>query len=91
MAPLYTLFRNAWFVDDLYNAFFVGGGKVLALAMSGPVDNMFIDGVVNGVAGTIRWLGAELGRIQTGFVRNYALAILAGVVVIVGYMMRVGV
>ena len=28
--------------------------------------------------------------IQTGFVRNYALAILAGVVVILGYMMRAG-
>ena len=60
------------------------------MALSGPVDNWVVDGAVRGVAATVRWAGLELGSIQTGFVRNYALAILAGVVVILGYMMRAG-
>ena len=42
---------------------------------------------MNGVAGTIRWLGVELGRIQTGFVRNYALGVAAGAVAIFAFML----
>ncbi|HEY3110517.1 MAG TPA: proton-conducting transporter membrane subunit, partial [Chloroflexota bacterium] len=89
-AGLYAFLRNAWYIDDLYRGALVVPGRVLAMALSGPVDNWVVDGAVRGVAATVRWIGAELGSIQTGFVRNYALAILAGVVVILGYLMRAG-
>ncbi|HZQ98982.1 MAG TPA: NADH-quinone oxidoreductase subunit L [Chloroflexota bacterium] len=89
LAPIHTLLRNAYYVDDLYAAALVGGGRVLSLGLSGT-DNLVVDGAVNGVAGTVRWLGVELSRVQSGFVRNYALAILAGVIIIVGYMSRAG-
>jgi NADH-quinone oxidoreductase subunit L len=87
---LYHFLRNGWYFDDLYRGALVVPGRALALALSGPVDNWVVDGVVRGVAATVRWVGTELGSIQTGFVRNYALAILAGVVVILGYLMRAG-
>jgi NADH-quinone oxidoreductase subunit L len=90
MGGVYELLRNGWYIDDLYRGALVVPGRVLAMALSGPVDTWVVDGAVRGVAATVRWVGAELGAIQTGFVRNYALAILAGVVVILGYMMRAG-
>ena len=90
MPALHGLLSNAYYVDQFYSTFLLAPGRAIALALSGPVDNGVIDGIVNVVGGTVRWLGIEIGRIQTGFVRNYALAILAGVVVIVGYLMRVG-
>ena len=45
-----------------------------------------VDGAVNGSAGTIAWLSAHLRKLETGFLQNYALAILLGVVLIAGYL-----
>jgi NADH-quinone oxidoreductase subunit L len=51
-------------------------------------DTQFIDGfIVNTVlAGGTQWLSMTLRRIQNGFVRSYALSVLLGVVLIVGYL-----
>jgi NADH-quinone oxidoreductase subunit L len=49
------------------------------------VDDKGVDGAVNGSAGIIAYLSAHLRKLETGFVQNYALAILLGVVVITGY------
>jgi NADH-quinone oxidoreductase subunit L len=80
------MLRSGYYVDAFYSQLLVIPGRVGALALAGPIDNWVVDGVVRGVVALVRWGGLELGRIQTGFVRNYALAILAGVIVIVGYM-----
>jgi NADH-quinone oxidoreductase subunit L len=51
-------------------------------------DTQFIDGfIVNTViAGGTQWLSTILRKIQNGFVRSYALSVLLGVVLIVGYL-----
>jgi NADH-quinone oxidoreductase subunit L len=46
------------------------------------VDNKVVDGVVNGTAGLVGVVAAQLRRTQTGFVRSYALVMVLGVVVI---------
>jgi hypothetical protein len=40
---------------------------------------------VNGAGGAVRGLAGAARRVQTGFVRNYALAFLAGVVGVLVY------
>ena len=46
---LYTLFKNKWYFDDIYNAVFVR--PCLAFArFCGQVDKVLIDGLVNGSA-----------------------------------------
>jgi NADH-quinone oxidoreductase subunit L len=50
------------------------------------VDENVVDGAVNGSATTIGWLSSHLRKLETGFVQNYALAILIGVVLITGYL-----
>jgi NADH-quinone oxidoreductase subunit L len=88
LRPLLRLFRAKYFFDDVYDAFVrrvvVGGSD--ALLWKG-MDAGVIDGAVNG-AGTITAAIAETLRpAQTGFVRHYALLVLAGAVAIVSYLL----
>ena len=46
-----------------------------------------IDGAVNGVAGLVRSSGDRLRKVQTGYVRNYALGLVGGLVVLVAYVL----
>jgi NADH-quinone oxidoreductase subunit L len=49
------------------------------------VDVQVIDGTVNGSAGLVAWLSSHFRKLETGFLQNYALAIVLGVALIVGY------
>jgi NADH-quinone oxidoreductase subunit L len=44
-----------------------------------------VDGTVNGVAAVVRGGSEVFKRLQTGNVQSYALSILLGVVLIIGY------
>jgi NADH-quinone oxidoreductase subunit L len=79
-----AILRRAWGVDGLY-AFLFGSVGGLVAAESAAVDKNFIDGAVNGVGNLVRSGGSKLRAVQTGFVRNYALGIAGGVVVILGW------
>jgi NADH-quinone oxidoreductase subunit L len=50
------------------------------------IDLGIIDGFANGLATVTQGLASRARRLQTGFVRNYALAVFVGVVVILGYL-----
>jgi NADH-quinone oxidoreductase subunit L len=50
------------------------------------VDRHFIDAIANGLGELTKRISGSLRRLQNGFVRSYALAVLAGVVVILGYL-----
>jgi NADH-quinone oxidoreductase subunit L len=52
-------------------------------------DNRVVDGVVNGTAAMFGGGSARLRRWQTGFVRTYALSMLAGAVLVVGVLILV--
>jgi NADH-quinone oxidoreductase subunit L len=54
-------------------------------------DNRGVDGAVNGVAALIGGTSGRFRRLQTGFVRSYALSMLVGAAVLVGIMLLVGV
>ena len=46
-----------------------------------------VDAIANGLGNLTRRVSASLRRLQNGFVRSYALAVLFGVVVILGYLL----
>ncbi|MGN6675781.1 MAG: NADH-quinone oxidoreductase subunit L, partial [Thermomicrobiales bacterium] len=46
-----------------------------------------LERLVNGVGGLVREASLALRDVQTGYVRNYALMILGGAVLIVAYML----
>ena len=74
-----------WFIEDLYTAVLVGPSRRMAHFLAGTVEMGIIDGAVNGVAVVMRQAGAAFGRLQTGYVRNYAAVVLAGTVLMLGY------
>ena len=51
------------------------------------IDRQFIDAIGNGLGNLTRRVSGGLRRLQNGFVRSYALAVLFGVVIIVGYLL----
>jgi NADH-quinone oxidoreductase subunit L len=84
--------KNGWYVDDLYAAVIETPGRLIAAFSAFVVDVKIIDGAVNGVGALVRNGGDRLRRVQTGYVRNYALGVAAGAVLILGYVVaRAGV
>jgi len=81
-APL----KRAWYIDPLYAAVIEKPGLVLADVGAWFVDKEVIDGAVNGIGSLVRGGGSQLRKLQTGYVRNYALGIAAGTVAILGYV-----
>jgi NADH-quinone oxidoreductase subunit L len=77
--------RQAWWYDAAVSAFMNGPGRAFA-TFSALFDNRVIDGAVNGVAAGVRYGGSQLRRLQTGYVRNYALGIAAGAAILLGYV-----
>ncbi len=83
---LYTLWQDKYRVDELYDRTIVQPLMVLAHRVLAPFDSTIVDGTVNVVGKGTRGMGSVLKYLQTGFVQNYAVAILLGVVLIVGLM-----
>lgn len=83
-AFLYDTFVAKWGFDTAYNWFFIKiGGLFAENVLWKIVDKGIIDNIVNGLAGLVGAFSQGTRRLQTGYVRNYALAMLFGVVVIV--------
>ncbi len=68
--------------DDLNEALLMRPGQALTRGLV-TVDERVIDGAVRSVSGTALGSASGLRRLQTGYVRNYALLILVGVAVLI--------
>ncbi|MGH8860888.1 MAG: NADH-quinone oxidoreductase subunit L, partial [Jatrophihabitantaceae bacterium] len=53
------------------------------------LDNRGVDGAINGLGASVGGGSSRLKRIQTGFVRSYALSMLAGTVAVVAVLLAV--
>jgi NADH-quinone oxidoreductase subunit L len=85
-APAWRALAERLYVDQVYEFFTVTLGRALAAFLAVTVDQRTIDGAVNGVAELVG-IGARSGRrLQTGLVRNYALGVLGGAVLIVAFL-----
>jgi NADH-quinone oxidoreductase subunit L len=83
--PVFKLLANKYYVDDVYDALFVKPGIALARFCAQGIDKATIDGIIDGGARLMAQGGARLGRLQSGYIRHYALAMFLGVVVVVAY------
>jgi NADH-quinone oxidoreductase subunit L len=73
-------------VDEIYDALFVNSIVRFSRFLWKSFDDAVIDGVVNGVADAVRGWGRALRQWQTGLVKDYALSILFGVLLVIGYL-----
>ncbi|WP_432143838.1 NADH-quinone oxidoreductase subunit L [Streptomyces sp. bgisy084] len=68
--------------DDFNDLVFVrGGGELTGTLVT--LDRTLVDGAVNGTAASMGGLSGLLRRLQTGFVRSYAVQMLGGAAVLV--------
>ncbi|MFO7766651.1 MAG: NADH-quinone oxidoreductase subunit L [Pelovirga sp.] len=84
-AGLYRFVFNKWYIDELYDFLFVNPCKRFGTFLWRIFDVKIVDGIVNGSAWVFKGLGAGLRYTQTGYMYNYAVAMVVGVVVIVGF------
>ena len=78
---------HAYYVDELYDRAVVRPVLALSRWCAGAIDQGLIDGAVNGVATLAGRAAVALRRYQTGFVMNYALSMLVGVIALLGWLL----
>ncbi len=86
-APV-TWARKKLYFDTVYESVFMRPGQYLARALV-FVDGRGIDGAVNGLAALIGGTSGRLRRVQTGYVRSYALGMLGGAAILLGALLLV--
>jgi NADH-quinone oxidoreductase subunit L len=69
--------------DYLHNSVIHRGYDAIAMLLRNPIDLGLIDGIVNGIGKLINLFSGRTRRIQTGYVRTYAIALLFGVVAVI--------
>ncbi|BEL10357.1 NADH-quinone oxidoreductase subunit L [Actinoplanes sichuanensis] len=85
---LVTAARRNLYTDAFNEAVFERPGIYLTRALV-YLDNRGIDGLVNGIAAAIGGGSGRLRRMQTGFVRSYALSMLTGAMLVVGAFLAI--
>jgi NADH-quinone oxidoreductase subunit L len=84
---IHRLLLNAWYVDRLYDRAIVRPLLALSEFLARLFDTRVVDGAVNGLGRAVMAWAQSLRRLQTGYVVNYALTMLAGAVAIVGFLL----
>ncbi|MEW6239181.1 MAG: NADH-quinone oxidoreductase subunit L [Chloroflexota bacterium] len=77
-------FWHDWFHDKVLAGTY---NWLSNIALNKYVDQRGIDAFANGLGDATKNLSAALRRVQNGFVRSYALSVLLGVVLILGYLL----
>jgi NADH-quinone oxidoreductase subunit L len=86
--PVVTAARRNLYFDTLNEVVLELPGRILTRALV-YIDNRGIDGMVNGLAAGVGGGSGRLRRLQTGFVRSYALSMLGGALIVVAAMLAV--
>ncbi len=84
-SPLYQLVLNKYYVDEGLTLLLINPILAFARAATRFLEGDTLDGGARGFAFLFRGTSTGLRRLQTGYMRNYALAILLGAVLIVVY------
>jgi NADH-quinone oxidoreductase subunit L len=82
----YRVLLNKYYVDEFYDALFVEPIRQGSVWLWQKFDARFIDGSVDGIGALVRVGSTALRRVQTGYVMNYVLSFIVGVVAILGYL-----
>ncbi len=88
LGGLYKLSYNKFYVDEIYDAAIVQPTYAASNSfLYKVVDVKIIDGIVNGLASTAGVFSSLMRKLQTGLVQNYAVMIVIGIVVLIGYVL----
>jgi NADH-quinone oxidoreductase subunit L len=80
---LHRLLVNKYYFDEFYQKVFAQGGLKFGQGLWSRADDGLIDGwLVNGSAKAVNWIAARVRRWQTGYLYDYAFAMIIGLIAI---------
>jgi NADH-quinone oxidoreductase subunit L len=79
--------QRVWYWDDFYDTVIGRPSQKLATFCAWVIDARIIDGAVNGAAQLVRSTGSLTRKLQSGYVRNYALGIALGMAALVVFLL----
>lgn len=84
----YQFLYNKWYVDELYDVLVVRPIAFLSdVFLWRWLDVKIIDGTINSLANLMQRFSDLSRRVQSGIVQNYALTLVIGVVLLIGYFL----
>ena len=89
VGPLVSFLRRRWYIDDLYEGVIVKPTLALARTLRLGVEDETLEAGSRGVGEVVAEFSESLRGLQTGFLRNYALTLFLGAVVILVYFIAV--
>jgi NADH-quinone oxidoreductase subunit L len=85
--PVHALLENKYFFDRFNEIVFAGGSLLIGRSLWKGGDQTIIDGAaVNGSARLVNWFSGVVAMLQTGRMNNYAITMIVGVVVLLGFV-----
>ena len=84
---LYDVVYHKYYVDEFYDWAVIRCIVNFSVGLWQMFDALFIDGIVNGAADLVRAAGDRVRKLQGGVVGGYAFSLLAGAVLLVGYIL----
>ena len=91
LSGLHKLLDRKYYFDDLYIRGFAAGGRSIGKFLWEKGDQAVIDGVlVNGTANMVGRLAGFMRQLQTGYLYTYALAMIVGLTLLLGWLMWLG-
>ena len=82
---IYRLLEHKYYFDELYQRSFADGSVKLGQGLWNRADAGLIDGwLVNGSARVVNWIAGRVRQWQTGFLYDYAFAMIVGLIAILG-------
>jgi len=78
LRPLHTLFVDKWYFDEAIDFLVVRPALAIGRFANRVFERFVVDGLVTGTEGTVRGTSGVVRAVQNGFVRSYALLLVAG-------------
>ncbi len=75
---LHTFLFNKWYFDEAIDFLVVRPALAIGRFANRVFERFVVDGLVTGTEGTVRGAGGVVRAVQNGFVRSYALLLIAG-------------
>ncbi len=88
--PAYLLFLNKWYFDEAIDFLVVRPALAIGRFADRTFERLVVDGLVTGTAETVRGAGGIVRVVQSGFVRSYALFLIAGFAGLALYFLLAG-
>jgi NADH-quinone oxidoreductase subunit L len=83
------IITNKFYIDDIYNRLFERPYGCISNFLFNKVENVLIDGTVDGVGGITSWLGSQMRKLQQGIMSFYLFFMVAGILLFLIFILTI--